>query len=62
MKSILKASVLAVLLALTSCAHNKKCCTSDKTQCEMKESKECCKDPKQCDMKKEEVKTEAVKK
>lgn len=61
MKSILKASVLAVLLTLTSCAHHKNCCGGDKAQCEMK-GKECCKDKQQCDMKKEEVKAEEVKK
>ncbi len=62
MKSILKASALAVLLTLTSCAHHKNCCSGgDKSQCEMKD-KECCKDKKQCDMKKEEVKAEEVKK
>jgi len=61
MKSILKASALAVLLTLTSCAHHKNCC-GDHKQCDMKENKECCKDSKQCDMKKDEAKTEAVKK
>lgn len=62
MRTILKASALAILLSLASCAHHGKC-GGEKKQCDMKEgSKECCKDKGQCDMKKGETKTEEVKK
>ena len=58
-KTLLRVSALTVLLALTSCAHHKKCDGSGyKSQCAMKDGKKEC----QCEMKKEEVKTEEVKK
>lgn len=62
MKTMLRVSSLAILLALASCAHHGKC-HGGKSQCDMKEGKkECCKDKGQCDMKKEETKSEEAKK
>lgn len=61
MKSILKVSSLAILLALASCAHHGKC-HGDKGQCDMKKGEKECKCKDQCNMKKEEAKTEEVKK
>ena len=56
MKSILKLSVLAILLTTTSCAHHRKCDShKGKSQCAMKEGKkECCSDKEQCPMTKSE--------
>lgn len=57
MKSILKLSVLAILLTVTSCAHHGKCHgKKDSSQCSMKDGKKaCCDDKGQCSMKKNEA-------